>query len=98
MVSEFKFEKEPLGDISYNSWCVNKSEILTNEEWLSVSEMIKPIKMQILYRATQNGFYAQDFHSSCNGFKYIITFIKNNLNYVFDGYASEAWHSFTCLN
>ncbi len=47
----------------------------------------------LLYRATRDGFTGQAFHSKCDGKGNTITIIKNNLNYVFGGFASSAWKS-----
>ncbi len=55
--------------------------------------MTKSSKINLLYRATRDGFTGQAFHSKCDGKGNTITIIKNNLNYVFGGYASSAWHS-----
>ncbi len=55
--------------------------------------MTKSSKGILLYRATRDGFTSQAFHSKCDGKKNTITIIKNNLNYVFGGYASSAWNS-----
>jgi hypothetical protein len=72
----------------------NDSLILTNEESYYLTEMTKSSKMNLLYRATRDGFTSQAFHSKCDGKGNTITIIKNNLNYVFGGYASSAWHSY----
>jgi hypothetical protein len=66
---------------------------LTNEERASLVEMTKSSKGILLYRATRDGFTSQVFHSKCDGKGNTITIIKNNLNYVFGGYASSAWNS-----
>ncbi len=55
--------------------------------------MTKSTQGIILYRATRDGFTSQAFHSKCDGQGNTITIIKNNLNYVFGGYASSAWNS-----
>ena len=55
--------------------------------------MTKSSKGKLLYRATRDGFTTQAFHSKCDGKSNTITIIKNNLNYVFGGYASPAWTS-----
>jgi hypothetical protein len=47
----------------------------------------------LLYRATTDGFTGKAFHSKCDGKEKTITIIKNNLNYVFGGFASSAWNS-----
>ena len=46
-----------------------------------------------MYRATQDGFTANEFHSKCDGESKTITIIKTNTNYVFGGYTSSAWNS-----
>jgi hypothetical protein len=66
---------------------------LTNEESVSLVEMTKSSKGILLYRATRDGFTSEAFHSKCDGKRNTITIIKNNLNYVFGGYASSAWNS-----
>ena len=73
-------------------WLID-SLILTNEESVSLVEMTKSTKGILLYRATRDGFTSQAFHSKCDGKGKTITIIKNNLNYIFGGYASSAWNS-----
>jgi hypothetical protein len=72
---------------------LDESLILTNEESVSLAEMTKSSKGILLYRATRDGFDSQAFHEKCDGKGNTITIIKNNLNYVFGGYASSAWNS-----
>ncbi len=66
---------------------------MTSEESVSLVEMTKSSKGILLYRARRDGFTGEAFHSKCDGKGNTITIIKNNLNYVFGGYASSAWHS-----
>jgi hypothetical protein len=66
---------------------------LTNEESVSLVELTKTSKGNLLYRATRDGFTGKAFHSKCDGKGNTITIIKNDLNYVFGGYASSAWNS-----
>ena len=49
--------------------------------------------IRLLYRATRDGFTQSAFHSKCDGKANTVTIVKNNLNYVFGGYASKAWDS-----
>ncbi len=70
-----------------------ESVILTSSEDDSLYEMIGKRVRRLLYRATRDGFKVSAFHSRCDGKANTITIIKNNLNYVFGGYASSAWHS-----
>ncbi len=60
--------------------------------------MTKSSKGILLYRPTRDGFTSQAFHSKCDGKGNTITIIKNNLNYVFGGYASSAWNRSGSIN
>jgi hypothetical protein len=60
---------------------------------VSLIEMTKSSKGNLLYRATRDGFTCQAFHSKCDGKGNTITIIKSHLNYVFGGFASSAWNS-----
>ena len=91
--SKFEFNEEQFGDITDHKCWLNDSLILYKEESSSLVEMTKSNKGILLYRATRDGFGAKDFHSKCDGKANTITIIKNNLNYVFGGYASEPWNS-----
>ena len=55
--------------------------------------MTKSTQGNLLYRATRDGFTGQAFHAKCDGKGNTISIIKNNLNNVFGGYGSSAWHS-----
>jgi len=46
-----------------------------------------------LYRASRDGFSAEDFHSKCNGTESTLTVIKSVSGNVFGGYTDRAWHS-----
>jgi len=53
--------------------------------------------MQLLYRATRDGFSAQAFHEKCDNKAKTVTLIWSDLNYVFGGYTSAAWWRPTIL-
>ena len=89
--SKFEFSKEQFGDIKDHRCWLKDSLILNACELLSLVEMTKSNKAILLYRATRDGFGAKDYHSRCDGKTNTITIIKNDLNYVFGGYASAAW-------
>ena len=92
--NKFEFNSELFGYIKdHQKSLLGDSLILTDEESLSIAEMTNSSKVNLLYRATRDGFTAQGFHSRCDGKGNTITIIKNNLNYVFGGYASSSWHS-----
>ena len=77
----------------YNSDTYFNSLILTSSEEKSLNQMTNIKAIRLLYRATRDGFTHSAFHSKCDGKANTITIVKNNLNYVFGGYASKAWHS-----
>ena len=90
---QFASSIELYGDIKdHTCWLVD-SLILNAEESSSLVEMNKSIEGCLLYRATRDGFAAEDFHYRCDGRANTITIIKNNLDYVFGGYASASWNS-----
>ena len=93
--SKFEFFREQFGDIKEkNRVCwLNDSLILNVEESLFLADTTRSKKGTLLYRATRDGFTCKAFHSLCDGKEKTITIIKNNLNYVFGGYASAAWNS-----
>ena len=55
--------------------------------------MTKSTKENLLYRATRDGFTGTAFHAKCDGKRNTITIIKNDLKYVFGGFASSSWDS-----
>ena len=51
-------------------------------------------KWRLLYRGSENGFDAKDFHSKCEGKSNTLTIIKaNGTSNIFGGFASAAWDS-----
>ena len=54
--------------------------------------MKNPKGFELVYRATRDGFTTEALHSKCDNKPYLVSIIRNNLNYVFDGYTSVAWN------
>ncbi len=69
------------------------SAIMNRKECLSLIKMTNCKVGVLLYRATRDTFQAAIFHKKCDGVKNTITIIRNNLDYVFGGYASAPWNS-----
>ena len=46
-----------------------------------------------MYRASRDGFSAEDFHSKCNETENTLTVIKSVSGNVFGGYTDRAWNS-----
>jgi hypothetical protein len=42
-----------------------------------IPKMIKTKRLELIYRASRDGYKSSDFHSKCNGKKNTITFIKS---------------------
>ena len=61
--------------------------------WLSESSGGTQVKLQLLYRASRDGWQCQDFHSSCDNMGATVTGIKCTGGFVFGGHADAPWHS-----
>lgn len=48
-------------------------------------------KWRLIYRASEHGFSAADFHSKCDNVSNTLTVIKSSCNHIFGGYTSVAW-------
>ena len=66
------------------------SQILS---WLPESSGGKQVKLELLYRASRDGWQGQDFHSRCDSKGATVTVIKCTGGFVFGGYADVSWHS-----
>ena len=51
------------------------------------------IKISLLYRATEYGWRADNFHNHCNGKGATITIIKSDAQRVFGGFTMVSWSS-----
>jgi hypothetical protein len=61
--------------------------------WLPESSGGKQVKLELLYRASRDGWQGQDFHSRCDSKGATVTVIKCTGGFVFGGYADVSWHS-----
>ena len=61
--------------------------------WLPESSGGKQVKLELLYRASRDGWQGQDFHSRCDSKGATVTVIKCTGGFVFGGYADVPWHS-----
>ena len=53
----------------------------------------QPPELQLLYRASRDGWEGKHFHSKCDNKGPTLTVIKCTGGYVFGGYANAAWTS-----
>ena len=72
-----------------------KSKILTRQqssELLVLCQFEPNNKFKLLYRASQDGFGSNDFHSKCDGHANTLTIFKaSQSSYIFDGFTSATW-------
>ena len=55
--------------------------------------LISRKKVQLLYKASRDGFGTNTFRSKCDGKSPTITFIKSNHGYLFGGYTQAQWNN-----
>ncbi len=75
-----------------------KSEILTHvkqcSELIKLCEFSPNDKWSLLYRATRDGFGANDFHSRCDGHSNTLTILKaKGSQFIFGGFTTVFWES-----
>ena len=74
-----------------------KSKIVSAQQYaelMKVCEFSLNEKWTLLYRGSENGFGANDFHSKCEGKSNTLTIIKvNGTSNIFGGFTSAAWDS-----
>lgn len=74
----------------------NNSNILNDkqlEEVLELCNLNTNNNFKLLYRASRDGFGAQDFHSKCDDYARTLTIIKTSDLHVFGGWTSASWAS-----
>ncbi len=50
------------------------------------------LKLNLIYKASRDGFKALDFHSKCDEKGPTICLIKSNLGKTFGGYSALSWN------
>ena len=91
-----QFQAELLGDDKPTKRANPTSEILsaeTHRQILSWLDTSAATKLELLYRASCDGWGSRDFPSSCNNKGPTVTVIKCTDGYVFGGFTSTAWVS-----
>ena len=76
---------------------LSDSYILVNEQdklLRSLCQFDENIKFKLIYKASRDGFSAENFHSKCDGFQNTLTIIKvKDSSNIFGGYTTAAWDS-----
>jgi len=92
--SGIKFGALTLYDYKTN---LSKSHILNQQkaiDLIKLCEFSSNNKFSLLYRGSQDGFEAKDFHAKCDGHLNTLTIIKaSNTSFIFGGFASLKFDS-----
>merc|ERR1712187_600202 len=76
-------------DVNRQSVILNQENMETIHQWWSTLKRLK-----LLYRATDHGMTAADFHARCDGAARTLVVAKSTSGFVFGGYSGEtAWKS-----
>jgi len=95
-------ETSSFGSIKLNGHCFNvnslKGQILKDEQLcydlMKLCEFSPNDKFTLLYRGTQDGFGAKDFHSKCDGHSNTLTIVKvRGSKFIFGGFTAVQWDS-----
>lgn len=68
-------------------------EFSTKELLFKICDFDLSQKWTLLYRGSQHGFKASDFHAKCDNIPKTLTIIKTNKRNVFGGYTEATWES-----
>ena len=77
-----------------NSTYFNSSNILTNEQSVSVLKLINfPLNntFTLIYQATRDGFEPAAFHSKCDYKQNTLIIFKTSLSFIFGGFTTADW-------
>ena len=71
-----------------NSLILNKDQV---KDLINLCGFTDKQKWKLLYRASNHGFSAANFHSKCDGQSNTLTIIRTTLGYVFGGFTTKPW-------
>ena len=83
--------KDKVSEIFNNSTII-QNETEDFEYFLNLFRSFK--EFRLIYRGSESGFRAQNFHEQCDNKGPTITLIKDENNFIFGGYTSQNWKSF----
>eukprot|EP01083_Nonionella_stella_P028897 79641_1 len=76
---------------TYSTILTCESEHHHIKTWLG--EVNRHSEPELLYRASQDGWNASDFHGNCDDKGATVTIVKTSDGYVFGGYSDKSWKS-----
>ncbi len=89
-----KLEKSLLGSLEFVKFNSIKSSILSDRQITKLMKICKfesNQKWDLIYRATQDGFGAKNFHSKSDNKSNTLVIIKSTGGHVFGGYTEQDW-------
>lgn len=63
------------------------------EESAKSRSRAEPLRFELLYRASRDGFKAMDFHKRCDNKGSTLTVVRSSCGAIFGGYANLSWQS-----
>ena len=82
-----------LFSVESNSCQFEKSKILKEVDYNILGEIMFKKRIEMIFRASENGFKAEKFHQFCDGKSPTIVLIKSNYGKIFGGYTKSKWSS-----
>jgi hypothetical protein len=73
-----------------SSLILSETQSIQLMSWLALS---CKSKSRLLYRGSEHGFQASQFHNHCDGKGATITVVRSTSNHIFGGYTSKSWSS-----
>jgi hypothetical protein len=91
--NEDLFIETVIGHFEYEKLSID-SKIIKDEQFedlINVCQFKLNQKLKLIYRASDNGFKSEDFHSKCDNILKTLTIIKSSNECVFGGYTEQDW-------
>lgn len=77
-------------DFDFKSKIVNSR---LNKKFFKLCQFRNEQEWTLLYRASEHGFKASDFHAKCDNIPKTLTVIKSSNGNIFGGYTDQSWDS-----
>ena len=97
----FKFEKSLNKLNKFNLGSIKVKSILSDEnmiDLIKLCEFPENQKLNLIYKATKDGFKASSFHSKCDYKPNTLIIIKTTNGNIFGGYTEQDWSGFQFKN
>ena len=97
--SKYRFKKYSYSNLNINPYTngINDSYILQEEDFAFIDNRLRElypnndISYNLVYRATEDGDKASDFHQRCDKIGPNITLVKTRNGYIFGGFTMKNW-------